>query len=64
MSATSTKLLYSEIEAAQMLGISARTMFNMRQDKQVPHIRVRNRVMYSPAALAKWIEGKEQGVKK
>ncbi len=60
MSAIANALLISEREAAEILGVSERTMFNMRQDEQVPFIRLRTRIMYSPAALAKWIESREQ----
>ena len=64
MSTTVNALLISERDAAVKLGVSERTLFNMRQDQQVPFVRVRTRVMYSPAALEKWIESREQGLKK
>ncbi len=54
-------LLISERDAALKLGVSERTMFNMRQDGEVPFVRVRTRIMYSPAALQKWIESRELG---
>ena len=45
-----------EPEAAKRLSVSERTMFNMRKDGQIPFLRLRSRIMYSPAALQKWIE--------
>ena len=64
MLAIANRLLVSEREAAEILGVSERTMFNMRQDGQVPFVRVRTRVMYSPTALEKWIESRgEEGSK-
>ena len=63
MLAIANRLLVSEPEAAEILGVSERTMFNMRQDGQVPFVRVRTWVMYSPSALEKWIESQEQGPK-
>ena len=50
------KLAIPEPEAAEMLSVSGRTMFNMRKDGQIPFFRLRSRIMYSPAALQKWIE--------
>ena len=55
--------LISEREAALKLGISSRTLFNLRQAGAVPFVRVRTRVLYSPSALEKWIASQELGAK-
>ena len=52
------ELAIGEPEAAKRISVSERTMFNMRKDGQIPFFKLRNRIMYSPAALAKWIASK------
>ena len=58
MPTTAQPLAIPEREAAELLGVSERTLFNMRQDGQIPFLRMRSRIMYSPAALEKWIENR------
>ncbi len=61
---TEEKLAWTEPVAAKNLSVSERTMFNMRQAGEIPFFRMRSRIMYSPAALQKWIESQELGPKK
>ena len=44
-------LLVSESEAAKLLGISARSLFKLRQAGRIPCTRLGGRVLYSPARL-------------
>jgi excisionase family DNA binding protein len=52
-------LLVDEPTAAKLLGVSARTLFSMRQRGEIPFVRVSFRVLYSPAALVAWIEARQ-----
>ena len=63
MSTTANELLFSERVTAEKLGVSERTMFNLRQDGQIPFVRVRTRIMYSPTALEKWIESRGEAAR-
>ena len=63
MPSTAQPLAIPEREAAELLGVSERTLFNMRQDGQIPFLRMRSRIMYSPTALEKWIESREVAAK-
>lgn len=63
MDETAQRLLISEPKAAIKLSVCPRTMHNLRQDGEIPFVRLRGRVLYSPAALEKWIESKEEGSK-
>ena len=60
MKTTAQRLLISEPEAAKMLSVCERTLFNLREDKGIPFVRVRSRIMYRVSALEKWLEKNEQ----
>ena len=53
-------LLISEREAAALLGVSERTLFNMRKDGQIPFQRMRGRIMYRVSAMEEWLREREQ----
>jgi len=55
---TPTPLLVDERTAAKLLGVSQRTLFTLRSAGQIPHVKLRGRVLYSPPALSKMIEEK------
>jgi hypothetical protein len=48
-------LLLGEKDAARALGLSPRSLFNLRQHEGLPFLKIGTRVMYSPAALAQWV---------
>ena len=50
------KLLLTEQEAAAALGISRRTLWTLRNTRQIPSIRIGKCVRYSVEALKNWIE--------
>jgi excisionase family DNA binding protein len=49
------RLLVNERTAAQMLSVSARTLWTLRQQGKIPYVKLGGRVLYSPATLAEWI---------
>lgn len=53
-------LVVTEREAARRLGISARTMWTMRNAGQVPFIKIRGAVRYSVADLIALIDRNRQ----
>lgn len=63
MEITAKRLLVSEPEAAKMLGVCERTLFNLRQDGAIPFVPVRSRIMYRVPALEAWLERNEQEAK-
>lgn len=50
------RLTLSEHEAAEALGISERTLLTMRQAGEVPHVKLRGRVLYTVSALQRWLD--------
>ena len=47
-------------EAARLLGLSPRTLYNLVARDQIPVQRVRRRVMFRPSALERWLEEQAQ----
>ena len=43
-------------EAAALLGLSPRTVYNLVSRDQIPVQRVRRRVMFRPSALDRWLD--------
>lgn len=50
------QILVNEREAARLLGVCEKTLYNLRTEGRVPHLRLGSRVLYSPDALKKWVE--------
>jgi len=49
-------LLVSAAEAARLLSISERTLRTRTKDGMIPAVQLGGRVLYSPIALAHWVE--------
>lgn len=47
-------------EAAEYLGVSDDTIYNMVRDKQIPFIQVRRRILLRKDSLDKWMAEQEQ----
>jgi|GEM_PF-673475 len=54
-------LLIDVHDAARALSICERTLATMTKAGEIPHVRVRKRVLYDPRALSTWIDGRVQG---
>jgi excisionase family DNA binding protein len=54
------KLVVSEREAAKMLSLSTRTMFEMRRRGGLPFIRLGSKIGYRVESLRKWLENNEE----
>jgi len=48
-------------QAAAMLGISPRTLWQLTNSSRIPHIRLGRRILYRPDALRAWLERSEKG---
>ena len=56
LTVTTPRLLLSAREAAKALNISERTLWNLTQSGDIPHVRAGRRVLYAPADLERWID--------
>lgn len=61
MSVTELPKLYTEAELARELGVSAATLARARRAEKLPYTRIGNRVRYTAAHLAAYLEAQECG---
>lgn len=57
------KLVYSVDEAAQALGVSRSTVYNLIHQADFPALKVRNRQLISRELLAEWVRKRAGGEK-
>jgi hypothetical protein len=60
-SETIPRLLIDVRDAAKALSICERTLATMTKSGEIPHTRLRGRVLYAPHVLRAWIDGQTQG---
>jgi excisionase family DNA binding protein len=53
-------LLVSEREAGRLLGVTARTVFELRRSGKLPVVKIRARVLYPVAAIHRFISEQAQ----
>lgn len=44
-------------EAAALLGVSTACIYNMVRENQIPHIRIRKRVLFHRDKVESWLKG-------
>ncbi|AZS14568.1 helix-turn-helix domain-containing protein [Paenibacillus lutimineralis] len=44
-------------EAAQLIGVSQTTVYAMAREGQIPHARVRNRILFHRDVIEAWLRG-------
>ena len=54
------RLSYSVSEAAQAVGVSARTLNGFIKDGSLPHVRIGKRILIEIEALKRFIESRQQ----
>jgi excisionase family DNA binding protein len=50
-------------DAARLLGISTRTLWNLTKEGEIPHLRLRRTVTYPVAELRAWMKRRSKGGK-
>jgi len=56
-------LLLTPRQAAERLGISERTLWQLKADGEIPFLRIGRLIRYSLVDLEKWVEDRSQGGK-
>ncbi|MEV2910183.1 helix-turn-helix domain-containing protein [Paenibacillus larvae] len=51
------KITLSVNEAAELLGLSNSTIYTMVREGQIPHLRVRGRILFHRDTIEKWLRG-------
>ncbi|RUS47672.1 helix-turn-helix domain-containing protein [Cohnella sp. AR92] len=54
------KLTISVSEVAEMVGVSTGTIYTMARENQLPHVRVRGRILFYRDNIEKWLRGELQ----
>ena len=54
------RLLVDARQAARMLGVSVRTLYDLLARGELPSVRVNGRRMFRPESLAAWVAQREQ----
>ena len=54
------KLTLSVAEAAEVVGISVRSMYDLVKTQGFPTIRIRNRLLVSVPGLTRWLEAQAE----
>ena len=52
--------LVDEREAARLMGVCAKTLYNLRKGSELPFVSIGTRIMYDPADLRRFIERKKE----
>lgn len=56
----SKKITLSVIEAAELIGVSTTCIYTMVREKQIPHLRVRSRILLHRSTIEAWLRGDTQ----
>jgi excisionase family DNA binding protein len=51
------KITISIKEAADLIGVSTSTMYTMVRENQIPHKKVRSRILFSREQITSWLRG-------
>jgi excisionase family DNA binding protein len=53
----SEKAFFSVLELSDYLGVSTDSIYTMVRENQIPHVRVRRRILFHKHAIDLWIQG-------
>lgn len=54
------KITLSVNEVAQLLGVSGQTVYTMVRQEEIPHKKVRGRILFHRGTIEKWLSGEEE----
>lgn len=54
------RMTMTAIEVARLLGVSKDLVYEMARKGQIPHIRVRRRLLFRRESIEQWIEAQER----
>lgn len=55
MKTTPTQLLIDEKQAAKLLSVSEKHLYNQRKQGVIPYVPLGTRILYDPEALRQWV---------
>lgn len=54
------KITLDTIEVANLLGVSRTTIYTMARENQIPHIKVRGKILFNREVIEAWTRGEYQ----
>ncbi|MGG4344962.1 helix-turn-helix domain-containing protein [Paenibacillus lautus] len=57
------KITLTVTETADLIGVSQTTVYTMAREKQIPHTRVRGRILFHREIIESWLRGDLQEIK-
>lgn len=51
------KITMSPLEVAKMLGVSRATIYTMVREEQIPHFKVRGKILFNRDVIMAWTRG-------
>ncbi|MGN7169298.1 helix-turn-helix domain-containing protein [Paenibacillus cellulositrophicus] len=51
------KITLTVVEAAELIGVSQTTIYTMARENQIPHARVRGRILFHREVIESWLRG-------
>ncbi|MHA0855894.1 helix-turn-helix domain-containing protein [Paenibacillus sp. CMAA1364] len=55
-----TKITLSVAETAQLIGVSTATIYTMARQNEIPHVKVRGRILFHRDMIEQWVRGELQ----
>lgn len=56
------KITLTVKEAAELIGVSSTLVYAMVREKQIPHARVRSKILFHKDVIESWLRGEKQTV--
>ncbi|OAB30195.1 hypothetical protein PMSD_20635 [Paenibacillus macquariensis subsp. defensor] len=57
------KITLSVNETAEFIGVSTTTIYAMAREEQIPHVRVRGRILFHREVIEAWLRGEHSQAK-
>jgi len=58
------KITLTVKETASMIGVSTATIYTMARGNEIPHVRVRNRILFHKQTIESWLAGDQSDINK
>ncbi|WP_438351574.1 helix-turn-helix domain-containing protein [Paenibacillus sp. FA6] len=57
------KITLTVIEVSELISVSTTTIYAMAREGQIPHIRIRGRILFHREVIEDWLRGEKSQVK-
>ncbi|WP_068778206.1 helix-turn-helix domain-containing protein [Paenibacillus sp. GM2] len=57
------KITLNVIEAAELVGVSTATIYKMAREEQIPHIKIRSRILFHREVIENWLRSQSSEIK-